>query len=297
MFTVNSTIATFGGKLLKLSHEAKSTKCKMNVNVFLPSQAEHTKVPVLYFLSGLTCTPDNCSEKGFFNSHAAKHGIAMVYPDTSPRGTNVSHEEHESWDFGSGAGFYIDATAAPWNENYNMYTYVTQELPKCLEEQFGHQLDSSKQSITGHSMGGYGALTLYLKNPGKYQSVSAFAPICDPSNCPWGQKAFSRYLGTEDREQWAKHNPTALVKNVGDWTKQASGDPESVPEILIDVGTGDQFYKDGQLLPENLSKATESTSLQGRLHLRMQPHYDHSYFFISTFAGDHVDHAARYLLD
>lgn len=296
MFTENSAIATFGGKLVKLSHQATTTNCKMNVNVFFPPQAEHTQVPVLVYLSGLTCTPDNCSEKGFFNAHAAKYGIAIVYPDTSPRGTDLGPEETESWDFGAGAGFYIDATAEPWSKHYNMYSYITEEFPNALFAEFGHKLDSSRVSITGHSMGGYGALALYLKNPTKYKSVSAFAPICDPSNCPWGQKAFSKYFGTTDKSVWAKHNPCSLIEKAYG-PSSADIDPESIPEILIDVGTGDKFYKDGQLLPENLSAAAEKTSLGGRLFLRMQPHYDHSYYFISSFAQDHVEHAAKYLCD
>ncbi|KAI6092577.1 S-formylglutathione hydrol [Hypoxylon rubiginosum] len=286
-FETKATIASFGGKLLKLSHQSSSTGTPMNVNLYLPPAALQgsTKVPVLIYLSGLTCTPDNCSEKGFFQAHAARRGLALVYPDTSPRGADIAGET-ESWDFGVGAGFYVDATAEPWKKNYRMETYVSSELPEALfsSAEFGDKLDSERVSITGHSMGGHGALTLYLKNPGKYRSVSAFAPIANPVNCPWGQKAFSGYLGAEDKEAWKKHDATELVKG---WK---GGDLKA----LVDVGTGDNFYKQGQLLPENFEKAVKEAGVQG-LELRYQPDYDHSYFFMASFAEDHVDHAAKYL--
>nr|AIF75062.1 carboxylesterase [Daldinia eschscholtzii] len=240
-FETKATIANFGGKLLKLQHQSSSTGTPMDVNLFLPPAAVYgSKVPVLIYLSGLTCTPQNCTEKGFFQAHAARKNIALVWPDTSPRGANLPGET-DSWDFG-------------------------------------------RVSITGHSMGGHGALTLYLKNPGKYRSVSAFAPIANPSQCPWGEKAFSGYLGAEDREAWKKHDATELVKG---WAGKDI-------KALIDVGIGDNFYKQGQLLPENFDKAVKEAGVKG-LELRYQPDYDHSYFFMSTFAGDHVEHAAKYL--
>ncbi|XXH04998.1 hypothetical protein Hte_011422 [Hypoxylon texense] len=284
-FETKATIATFGGKLLKLSHQSTSTGTPMNVNLYLPPAAlQGTKVPVLIYLSGLTCTPENCSEKGFFQAHASRRGLALVYPDTSPRGANLPGET-ESWDFGAGAGFYVDATQAPWSAHYRMETYVSSELPGALFAAFADQLDGERVSITGHSMGGHGALTLYLKNPGQYRSVSAFAPIANPSQCPWGEKAFSGYLGAENKEEWKKHDATELVKG---W--KGKGDLKA----LVDVGTGDNFYKQGQLLPENFEKAVKEAGVEG-LVLRYQPDYDHSYYFMSTFAGDHVDHAAKYL--
>ncbi|KAI2630780.1 putative esterase [Hypoxylon sp. NC1633] len=282
-FETKATIASFGGKLLKLTHQSTSTGTPMNVNLYLPPAAlSGTKVPVLIYLSGLTCTPENCSEKGFFQAHASRRGIAVVYPDTSPRGANLPGET-ESWDFGAGAGFYIDATQAPWASHYRMETYISSELPAALFDAFASQLDPARVSITGHSMGGHGALTLYLKHPGQYRSVSAFAPIANPGLCPWGQKAFAGYLG-DDREVWKRHDATELVRR---WT---GGDIKA----LVDVGTGDNFYKAGQLLPENLEKAVKEAGVRG-LVLRYQPDYDHSYYFMSSFAEDHVEHAAKYL--
>ncbi|KIN05972.1 carbohydrate esterase family 1 protein [Oidiodendron maius Zn] len=282
-FKTAATIASFGGKLLKLTHTASSTGCEMALNLYLPPQAIRNgqKVPVLFYLSGLTCTGDNCAEKGFFQYGASQKGIAIVYPDTSPRGLKIEGED-DAYDFGSGAGFYIDATAAPWSTNYKMETYITSELPKSLFSSFS-ELDSSRVSITGHSMGGHGALTLFLKNPGMYKSVSAFAPIANPSNCPWGEKAFKGYLG-EDREIWKKHDATELIKG---W----KGDLD----ILIDVGTGDNFYKQKQLLPENFVEAAKASGNDKGLVVRYQDGYDHSYYFISTFATDHINHAAKYL--
>ncbi|KAI4870785.1 putative esterase [Hypoxylon rubiginosum] len=283
-FETKAIIATFGGKLLKLSHQSTSTGTPMAVNLYLPPAAlPGAKVPVLIYLSGLTCTPENCSEKGFFQAHAARRGLALVYPDTSPRGADLPGEA-DSWDFGAGAGFYVDATRAPWSAHYRMETYISSELPAALFSAFADTLDGERVSITGHSMGGHGALTLYLKNPGKYRSVSAFAPIANPSRCPWGEKAFSGYLGAEDREEWKKHDATELVKG---WK---GGDLKA----LVDVGTGDNFYMQGQLLPENFEKAVKEAGVEG-LVLRYQPDYDHSYYFMSSFAGDHVDHAAKYL--
>ncbi|KAI9726576.1 MAG: hypothetical protein M1828_000943 [Chrysothrix sp. TS-e1954] len=282
-FKTNATIASFGGKILKLTHSAKTTSCDMNVNVFLPPQASKGKVPVLYYLSGLTCTPDNCTEKGFFQHKASEKGIAVVYPDTSPRGLNISGED-DSYDFGSGASFYVDATKAPYDKGYKMYSYITQELPKALYAAFS-ELDGSRASITGHSMGGHGALTLFLKNPGMYKSVSAFAPVANPSNCPWGQKAFSGYFGEDAKDQWREHDAAELVKK---WKGQKF-------EALIDVGTGDNFYKQGQLLPEKFMEAAKEAGVDGGVKLRMQEGYGHSYFFMASFANEHVEWAAKAL--
>jgi len=238
----------------------------------------------LFYLSGLTCTGDNCAEKGGFQGPASKKGIAVVYPDTSPRGVNIKGED-DSYDFGSGAGFYVDATQTPWSTNYKMYSYITSELPSSLFSHFSDELDGEKVSITGHSMGGHGALTLFLKNPGMYKSVSAFAPICNPSACPWGEKAFKGYFGEGDKGKWAEHDATELIgKYEG---------PEL--DILIDVGTGDNFYKQKQLLPENLLEAAKKAGKEEGVRVRWQEGYDHSYFFMSSFAEDHVEHAAKYL--
>lgn len=262
-FKTNAKIASFGGTLYKLTHTSTSTGTEMNLSIFLPPQAlnSNTKVPVLVYLSGLTCTPDNCAEKGFFQHGCAAKGIAFVLPDTSPRGLNYPGED-EAYDFGSAASFYIDATAEPWKKGYQMETYLTQELPKALfeDEEFGKYLDGSRVSITGHSMGGHGALTLYLKHPELYKSVSAFAPIANPVNCPWGEKAFRGYLG-EDREEWKKHDATELVKGF----KGKDG-----LKMLVDVGTGDKFYKEKQLLPENLEKAVKEAGLEDGFELRFQ---------------------------
>lgn len=285
--TTKATIASFGGKLLKLAHQSKVTGTEMNFNLYLPPQASSsssTKVPVLIWLSGLTCTADNCSEKGFFQHGASKKGIAVLYPDTSPRGAKIQGED-DSYDFGSGAGFYVDATADPWSKNYKMYSYVTQELPSTVFESFP-QLDSGRVSITGHSMGGHGALTLFLKNPGKYKSVSAFAPIANPLKAPWGEKAFKGYFGEQDwQTKGAEHDATELLKK---W----SGGPL---DILIDVGTGDNFYEQKQLLPENFAEAAKSINQEKGVNVRYQPDYDHSYFTMASFADDHVEHAAKHL--
>ncbi|KAK3391746.1 esterase D [Sordaria brevicollis] len=289
--TVKATIASFGGKLFKLSHPSTSTGTDMAVNIYLPPSAlksPGTKVPVLIYLSGLTCTPENCSEKGFFQHGASKRGLAVVYPDTSPRGLNLPGEK-DSWDFGEGAGFYVDATQEPYKKGYNMYSYITSELPKVLfgDEEFGKYLDSERVSITGHSMGGHGALSLYLKNPGMYKSVSAFAPIANPCECAWGKKAFGGYLGEENKEEWKKYDSTDLIKGEA-WR----GNKDA--RVLVDVGTGDNFYKQGQLLPENFEKAVKEAGVEG-VTVRYQEDYDHSYYFMASFSDDHVDHAAKYL--
>lgn len=289
-FTTKATIASFGGKLLKLSHTSSVTGTPMAVNLFLPPQAAFSsaspkKVPVLIYLSGLTCSPENCSEKGFFQHRASQLGLAVVYPDTSPRGLDLPGEK-DAWDFGEGAGFYVNATRDPWKGGYQMEEYVSSELPSALfsDQELGKYLDGDKVSITGHSMGGHGALTLHLKNAGKYKSASAFAPICNPSNCPWGEKAFKGYLG-EDREAWKKNDATELVKG---WA--GKGDAK----ILIDVGTGDNFYKQGQLLPENFEKAVKEAGVEG-VTVRYHDDYDHSYYFMATFSDAHVEHAAKHL--
>ncbi|KAL9107625.1 MAG: hypothetical protein Q9227_007528 [Pyrenula ochraceoflavens] len=284
--TTKATIASFGGKLFKLAHNASNTQCEMNFNLYMPPQATTNplhKVPLLIYLSGLTCTGDNCAEKGFFQHGASKHGIAVLYPDTSPRGLKIAGED-DSYDFGAGAGFYVDATVEPWSSGYKMYSYITSELPKAVFS-FSNQIDPSRVSITGHSMGGHGALTLFLKNPGMFKSCSAFAPVSNPLKAPWGEKAFKGYFGEKDWQTKGKeHDATELVKS---W----KGDLD----ILIDVGTGDNFYKQGQLLPENFAKAAKEAGVDSMLNIRYQPDYDHSYYTMASFADDHVDHAAKYL--
>ncbi|RMZ87092.1 hypothetical protein DV736_g5680, partial [Chaetothyriales sp. CBS 134916] len=275
--TISATIASFGGKLLKVAHNASTTGCEMKFNLYLPPQSGSAKVPLLIWLSGLTCTAENASEKGFFQHAASKRGIAVLYPDTSPRGLGIKGED-DAYDFGSGAGFYVDATVAPWSTNYKMYSYITEELPKTVFENF-LQIDSSRVSISGHSMGGHGALSLYLKNPGKYKSVSAFAPISNPLKAPWGEKAFKGYFGENDWEsKGAEHDSTELLK------KWVVGRPL---DILIDV--------QHQLLPENLLAAAKEAGQENGVHIRFQPDYDHSYYTMATFADDHVEHAAKYL--
>ncbi|KJZ72920.1 hypothetical protein HIM_07683 [Hirsutella minnesotensis 3608] len=284
-FTTNATIAAFGGRILKLTHQSATTSTPMSLNLFLPASASAASpAPVLLYLSGLTCTPDNVTEKGFLHAHAAPLGLALVFPDTSPRTAAGAAlpGEHDDWDFGSGASFYLDAERDPWRAHYRMRSYLTRELPALLFAAF-RELDGARVSVAGHSMGGHGALTLFLANPGMYKSVSAWAPIANPSRCPWGEKAFSGYLG-DDRDEWKKHDATELVR----------GWKEPVLNCLIDVGTGDNFYKQGQLLPENFEKAVKDAGIDG-VKVRYHDGYDHSYFFISTFGEDHIKHAAKAL--
>ncbi|SZF03886.1 unnamed protein product [Blumeria hordei] len=280
--TTTATIASFGGKLLKIKHEASSTGCEMALNLYLPPDANTTnKAPLLIFLSGLTCTGDNCAEKGFLQCAASEKGIAVLYPDTSPRGLHLKGED-DAYDFGTGASFYVDATVPPWSNNYKMESYITTELPKLLFAVFS-ELDPSRISITGHSMGGHGALTIFLRNPGMYKSVSALAPICNPINCSWGEKAFTGYLGL-DRESWKEHDATELVRR---WVGPFN--------CLIDIGTNDSFYKQKLLLPESFSEAARKSGNDKGLVLRYQEGYDHSYYFVASFAKDHVYHAAKFL--
>lgn len=290
-FETKDTVAVCGGKLLKLSHASEYTKTSMDVNVYLPPQYEASgakKLPVLLYLSGLTCTPQNVSEKSFLPYFASKHGFALVFPDTSPRGAGINGED-ESWDFGTGAGFYVDSIKEPWKKNYNMYSYVLKELLPLVSEEFG-QLDVLENcSITGHSMGGYGALMMYMRNPGRFKSCSAFAPIANPSVVPWGEKCFGNYLG-EDKTEWYKYDPCHLVKAY-------AGNPQVADEkILIHVGTKDVFnYRDHQLRCENLVEAAKGTKLAGSIDLNVVDGYDHSYYFISSFVPEHVEFHLKYL--
>jgi S-formylglutathione hydrolase len=234
------------------------------------------QVPVLYYLSGLTCTAENFTTKAGAQQFAAKYGVAIVAPDTSPRGADVPDED--TWDFGSGAGFYVDATQAPWAKHYNMYSYVTEELPALIAANF--PIDANRQGIFGHSMGGHGALICALRNPDQFKSVSAFAPIVAPTQCPWGEKAFSHYLG-DDRETWKNYDATELI--------QRSTFPV---QILVDQGSTDSFLA-SQLKPQLFEAACQQVGQD--LHLRYQADYDHSYYFIATFMEDHIRHHAQML--
>ena len=243
--------------------------------IFEPPQAKKSPCPVLYYLSGLTCTHANVMEKGDYRRAAAEYGIIIVCPDTSPRGDDVPDED--VYFFGSGAGFYVDATEAPFNTNYRMVSYVVDELPRLVGSI--SNIDSNRQSIFGHSMGGHGAITIALKNPGKYCSVSAFAPICSPSGTEWGINAFSKFLGP-DKTAWRNYDSVALIE-----------DGQIIDELLVDQGTGDEFLGVG-LLPHLLEEACANAGI--KLNLSMREGYDHSYYFISTFMADHIAwHAAR----
>jgi S-formylglutathione hydrolase len=257
-------------------HESRETGTPMTFSVFLPPDAEAIgRLPVVWYLSGLTCTQANVTEKGEFRAACAELGLIFVAPDTSPRGDAVPDDE--AYDFGQGAGFYVDATQAPYAANYRMYSYITEELPDLLAEHF--PVDMDRQGIMGHSMGGHGALTIALRNPKRFRAVSAFSPIVAPTQVPWGQKALGRYLG-EDRAAWRRHDAVALIE-----------DGAQVREILVDQGEADNFL-DLQLRPDLLETACEKAGID--LTLRMQPGYDHSYYFISTFMADHLRwHAAR----
>ena len=271
-----ATHACFGGVMSFHRHDSAATRSAMRFAVYTPPQAATRRVPVLYFLAGLTCTEETFMMKAGAQRLAAELGLMLVAPDTSPREVRIAGDD-ASWDFGLGAGFYVDATAAPWAAHYRMYSYVTAELPALLAAHF--PADPGAQGIFGHSMGGHGALVAALRNPGRYRSVSAFAPIAAPMRCPWGEKAFSHYLGA-DRSSWAAYDASALL------AAHARGGT-----ILVDQGTGDKFL-DEQLQPDALVAAARQSGQQ--LELRMQPGYDHGYYFISTFIGDHLRfHAER----
>jgi S-formylglutathione hydrolase len=266
----------YGGRQLVVKHASSATSTDMTFSIFLPPQADSGgKLPVVWYLSGLTCTHANVTEKGEYRAACAEHGLIFVAPDTSPRGEGVP--DGDGYDFGQGAGFYVDATEAPWSANYRMWTYVTEELPALVSAQFPVEMD--RQGITGHSMGWHGALTVALRNPERFRSVSAFAPIVAPSQVPWGQKALSGYLG-EARAAWRRHDAVALIE-----------DGARVAELLIDVGTADPFIEK-ELRPEVLEAPCAAVGIA--LTLRRQPGYDHSYYFISTFMAEHLRwHAER----
>jgi S-formylglutathione hydrolase len=277
MLTQLSSHKSFQGKVVFFSHESKVNSCPMKFSVFVPEEAETKAVPVLYWLSGLTCTEENFTIKAHAQRLASQYGIMIVAPDTSPRGENVPGKG-ESWDLGQGAGFYVNATEAPWSTHYHMYDYVVEELPELIQKNF--RVIPNCQSIFGHSMGGHGALVIGVREASRYRSVSAFAPITHPTAVPWGEKAFSAYLGS-DRKTWESYDACCLISKLG-----------YDRPILVDQGTEDQFLK-SSLCPEFLEKACREAGVD--LELRYQPGYDHSYYFISTFIQDHFRFHSKFL--
>ncbi|QFY60189.1 S-formylglutathione hydrolase [Rhizobium grahamii] len=271
-----SQATAFGGMQGVFSHTSETCKCDMTFAVFVPPQATKEPCPVLWYLSGLTCTHANVMEKGEYRRMAAELGLIIICPDTSPRGNDVP-DELTNWQMGKGAGFYLDATEKPWAENYQMYSYITEELPAFVSQHF--RMDMSRQGIFGHSMGGHGAMTIALKNPDRFKSCSAFAPIVEPSTADWSVPAFEKYLGS-DRAAWRQYDACSLVS-----------DGARFPEFLIDQGKADGFLENG-LRPWRFEEAVKDTDI--KLTLRMHERYDHSYYFISTFMDDHLRwHAER----
>jgi len=279
-----STNQAFSGHITKYKYKSKALgDLPTQFNVFLPQEAKYGNVPALYYLAGLTCTEDTGAWKGGFLRDAAEEGIALVFPDTSPRGANAPGED-DSWDFGTGAGFYLNATDSNFSKHYNMFSFVTEELPEVLKSS-GLPIDFHRQSIFGHSMGGHGAVTLYLLKPGQYRSASAFSPILNPTQAPWGQKAFRGYLsdGVEEGKRWDATELIAAAKG-------------RKLNIRVDYGDADQFYQQKQLLPENFVAAAKTAGF-GREDVQVYSHpgYDHSYYFISTFSREHIQFHAKYL--
>lgn len=265
----------FGGVQGVYSHASKATGCEMTFGLFLPEEAAHGAVPVLWYLSGLTCTHENAMTKAGAQGWAAEAGIALVFPDTSPRGEGVADDA--AYDLGQGAGFYVNATEAPWAPHFSMWDYVAEELPGLIAANFA--VDAERQAITGHSMGGHGALTLAMGLPGRYRSVSAFAPICNPTGADWGRKQLSAYLG-DDEAAWARHDASLMMR---------AGGLEA--PVLVDTGTADQFID--LLRPETLAEAMAVRRQEGAL--RLQKGYDHSYFFVSSFMEAHIAFHAEHL--
>lgn len=278
METVSTTRA-HGGTQGVYKHTSTTTDTEMEFSVFVPDHEDGVKLPVVFYLSGLTCTQANVTDKGEFRAACARLGLIFVAPDTSPRGEHVPDDADGAYDFGLGAGFYVNATETPFSRHYHMRDYIERELPDLVGEQF--DADMSRVSIMGHSMGGHGALTIALRNPESYKAVSAFAPIVSPMNCPWGDKALTGYIGA-DRSNWVEYDACALIQNGA-----------RVPDILIDQGTADGFLE-GQLKPELLQDVCTQTGQP--LTLRMQDGYDHSYNFISTFMCDHLEWHAHKLV-
>jgi S-formylglutathione hydrolase len=274
-FETVSKSKSFGGTQAVYRHASGVVGTEMTFAVFVPEHAPGAKLPVLWYLSGLTCTHANVMEKGEYRAACAEHGIIFVAPDTSPRGDDVPNDE--AYDFGQGAGFYVDATREPWAANFRMRSYIEDELLALIAAEF--PVDLNRQGITGHSMGGHGALTISLRNPGRFRSTSAFAPIASPMRCPWGEKALGGYLG-DDRAAWREYDACALIE-----------DGARLPDLLVDQGTGDSFL-DNQLKPHLLDEACRKADIPATI--RLHEGYDHSYFFISTFMAGHVAwHAER----
>jgi S-formylglutathione hydrolase len=278
MIKIISRHTSFAGEQIRFQHSSSTTACDMTCAVFLPPQITEGDVPALLWLSGLTCTDQNFMQKAGAMRLAAELGIALVAPDTSPRGPKIPDDPEGSYDLGLGAGFYVNATEEPWRTHYQMYDYIVSELPEILSQNF--PIDTDNMAISGHSMGGHGALTIALKNPSQFQSVSAFAPICAPMDCPWGQKAFKAYLG-EDEEEWSKYDTCALIE---------AGAPE-LP-MLIDQGLADEFLNE-QLRLDELESACAQADYQSIV--RHHRGYDHSYFFVATFIDDHLRFHAQHL--
>ncbi len=273
-----SEVKAHGGVQGVYRHASAVTENDMVFSLFMPPEVERGEpLPVLWYLSGLTCSHANVTDKGEYRAACAEAGMIFIAPDTSPRGEGVPDDPEGAWDFGHGAGFYLDATQAPWSRHYKMQSYIVDELPALVADHF--PIDPGRQGISGHSMGGHGALTLALKHPGRFASVSAFAPIVAPRQVPWGRKAFTYYLGDDDAA-WRAHDAVALIE-----------EGARLPELLVDIGTADPFLEE-QLRPELIEAACAEAGIP--LELRRQPGYDHSYYFISTFMADHVRwHAAR----
>lgn len=268
----------FGGRQVRFKHQSDCLNCSMHFSVFLPPLAGNTTAPVVYWLSGLTCNDENFVQKAGAQRIAANLGLIIVTPDTSPRGDDVADDPEQAYDLGLGAGFYVNATQPPWNSHYRMYDYILTELPELIEKEFLVAVDS--RSIMGHSMGGHGALTLALKNPDRYRCVSAFAPICSPTRCPWGTKAFENYLGS-DKDAWRNYDASLLMK-----------DATSHIPMMIDQGDADQFLEE-QLHPQLLLEAAAAAEYNVSYHTR--PGYDHSYFYISSFIEEHLNFHRRHL--
>jgi S-formylglutathione hydrolase len=276
----NAESRMFDGTMGFYAHDSETCQCEMRFAVYLPPQARERKVPVLYYLSGLTCTEENFVIKAGAQQFAAKHGIALVIPDTSPRNTGIADEDAD-WTYGSGAGFYVNATQEPWAKHYQMYDYVVEELPKVIQANFN--VDTDNASIFGHSMGGHGTLVIALRNPGRFKSVSVFAPICHPTGMDLGRGTFTRYLG-DDKQAWEAYDTMCLLKQRD----------TQVPEILVDQGTVDEFYTQGGLHVDDLKQYAEEHDLP--IHVRFREGYDHGYYFIATYIEEHMNHHAKHLL-
>lgn len=273
-----SETKAFGGRQIRYEHQSSTLNCTMQFSVFLPPQVEQDDVPALYWLSGLTCTDENFSSKAGAQRVAAELGIALIIPDTSPRGDGIPDDPEQAYDFGLGAGFYVNATQQPWAKHYRMYDYIVMELPELVEQNLPV---SQKRSISGHSMGGHGALVMALRHQDMYASVSAFAPICHPTQCPWGHKAFSGYLG-DDRAAWQEYDATELLLKL-----------RKAPPMLVSQGEADNFLAE-QLRPDDLAAAIADTGVEASLERHQG--YDHSYYFIASFIEQHLRFHAQYLL-